>query len=583
LRVRLRPFAGATPYWEYRLWRSDPRIRFVGKMHEKVTIAIRQVAEADGLTIGESELLLEHVGYDGDQARKHARNLPLLEAQLAADPVDSYNWHHLAVVLDALGQRDRSEAALERAVQVARETGASAGVLAFLRLIQHRREQGQDTEDVLQEALARYPDSIALAWLKVIAEIGAGRYEHALRKLERFDADPEMPIEDTVAYPSEMFGPRAAEARGLCLFRLGRYRDAAEAYADAERFEPDEPAHRLKRLLAEHRAARSHSQTLAASRLGSADGFQWAARELLSGRAIEIGGVSVGITATDAMRAAAVRALLGRTAPSDRGPIVRLSFGGHRVPPPDRGPDDRAGELQIWHDDAALGIAYGTLIGARVESGRATLGGYAPDLGRVFHQVAPYMLASLLAPHGRFVLHGGAIQREGRAVLVLGGSATGKSTAVLGALQDGWSVLADDLAVVRSGLAGPLVSGIPKPLVVPGDVLSQEMRFGPSPADPRARVELPFEAWDRASHPVSAVVIVGHGDRTAAIVEPIERTQLLGKLFDAMLSRQPSNMRRYFSVAVALCDMPAFRLRHSRAPQVRARQAADAIAAGLTH
>ena len=74
------------------------------------------------------------------------------------------------------------------------------------------------------------------------------------------------------------------------------------------------------------------------------------------------------------MRAKAVRALLGRTAPSDRDAIVRLSFGGHRVPPPDRGPDDSAGELQIWHDDQALALAYGPLVGARVESGRAMLG-----------------------------------------------------------------------------------------------------------------------------------------------------------------------------------------------------------------
>src|SRR5207248_10210592 len=110
---------------------------------------------------------------------------------------------------------------------------------AFLGLIQHRREQERDTEDVLQEAFARYPDSIALAWLKVIVEIGAGRYESALRTLERFDADPEMPIEDTVAYPSEMFGARATEARGLTPVRPRRSREPAEVFADAEGFELD--------------------------------------------------------------------------------------------------------------------------------------------------------------------------------------------------------------------------------------------------------------------------------------------------------------------------------------------------------
>ena len=579
LRVRLRPFVDATPYWEYRLWRSDPRIRFTGKMHEKVTMAIRAVSEADGLRIGESELFLEHVGYDGDQSRKHERNLPLLRAQLADDPVDPYSWHHLSVVLAALGESGEAEAALEQAVRIARETTASAGILAFLRLIERRRERGQDTDELLEDALEHYPDSIALAWLKLLVVIEAGRHEEALASLDLFDADPEMPIEDTIAYPREMFGPRAAEARGLCLFRLGRYSEAAEAYAQVERLEPHEPAHGLKRVVAAHRAAQQQTQGLAAVPPDAPNGFRWAARALLlPGLAIDIGGVSVGITATDAMRAAAVRALLGRVATSKQDPVVDLHFGGHRLPPPERGPDDSAGELRIWHDDEALDIAYGRFVGARVQSGHGTLGGYASDLRRVFHQVGPFMLGSLLAPHGRFVLHGGAIQRDGSAVLILGSSGMGKSTLTLGALQDGWSVLADDLVVVRCGPTGPLVSGIPKPLVVPREVLPQEP---PSTADARARVSLPFEAWDGGSHPVSAVVIVGHSDGSETVVERVERPQLLGTLFHSMLSRQPSNTRRYFSLATALCDVRAFRLLHSQAPEARVREGAKAIAAEL--
>jgi hypothetical protein len=258
---------------------------------------------------------------------------------------------------------------------------------------------------------------------------------------------------------------------------------------------------------------------------------------------------------------------------------VQLTFGGHRLPSPARPPDDSAGALQIWHDDEALGIAYGTSVGARVKSGRGMLGGYAADLGLVFRQVGPFMLASLLAPHGRFLLHGGAIQRDGRAILVLGGTGAGKSTLILGALQDGWTVLADDLVVVRSGPSGPAVGGIPKSLVVPGEVLSHDMPSWPLPNDPRARVELPFEEWDREWHPVSAVAVVGHGDRADAV---IERPQLLGMLVHSMLSQQPTNVRLYMRLAIAVCDRPACRLLHSQTASVRARQAADAMAAQLT-
>jgi tetratricopeptide (TPR) repeat protein len=578
LRVRLRLFAGATPCWEYRLWRSDPRIRFTGKMHEKVAKALRSVSEAEGRMIGESELFLEHVGYDGDQSHKHARNLPLLRAQLADDPVDSYSWHHLAVVLDALGEAEQSDAALERALSAARETVGGAGILAFVTLIKRRRERGQDTERLLEEALARYPDSIALAWLKILAEVKAGHYEAALGRLEMFDVNADMPVEDTVAYPSEMFGPRAIEARALCLFRLERYREAAEAYAELERLEPDETAHRLKRILAAHRAASEEPEKPAALPPSAPNDFQWAARELLSGLTLDIGGVPVGVMATDAVRASAVRALFGRMRTSDRDPVVRLHFGGHRLPPPERAPDDCAGELRIWHDDRALEIAYGGHFGARVESGHASLGGYATDFRRTFHQVAPFMLGSLLAPHGRFVLHAGAIQRDGFGVLVLGGSGKGKSTLILAALQDGWSVLSDDLAVVRSGPSGPLVSGIPKPILVSGDVLDDPT---PVTLDSRGRVMLPFEAWDRGSHPVGAVVIVGHGEGSTAVVQSIERPQLLGALFDALHTRQPTNLRRFFGLAAQLCDLQSFRLRHSRVSEVRVRQAAALIATRL--
>src|SRR5205085_8376459 len=78
-RLLLSPFVGATPYREYRLWRNDPRIRFEGVIHEKVVPSIHAVADADGRSIGICDLLLTHVGYEGDQTRKHRRNLPLPE------------------------------------------------------------------------------------------------------------------------------------------------------------------------------------------------------------------------------------------------------------------------------------------------------------------------------------------------------------------------------------------------------------------------------------------------------------------------------------------------------------------------
>jgi glycosyltransferase involved in cell wall biosynthesis len=117
LRILLRPFAHATPYFEYRLWRNDPRIRFRGVMHERVVDDIKLVGVQDRMAIGDwPELALDHVGYDGDQRAKHGRNLPLLEEQLRREPGNVYNWRHLGQVLGALARYAEADAALARAV-----------------------------------------------------------------------------------------------------------------------------------------------------------------------------------------------------------------------------------------------------------------------------------------------------------------------------------------------------------------------------------------------------------------------------------------------------------------------------------
>jgi tetratricopeptide (TPR) repeat protein len=63
------------------------------------------------------------------------------------------------------------------------------------------------------------------------------------------------------AYDERLFGEIAHDARGLCLFQMGRYRDAAAAYAEAERSAPDDPTYGVKRQLALARARRRQATT----------------------------------------------------------------------------------------------------------------------------------------------------------------------------------------------------------------------------------------------------------------------------------------------------------------------------------
>lgn len=260
-RAWIRPFVGATPCREYRLWRNDPRIRFEGIIHEKVMRAIHAVAVSDGRPIGLCDLELDHLGYAENRALKHRRDLPLLKAQLAIEPGNVFNWRHLAAVLTGLGKVTEAERALEHAVDLVRSSpdAVSGGSLAYADLIEFRHDRSGAGE-LLEEAIDRYPNDPLLLWMKALIELDRGRPAEALRSLDRLGAVDRAVLDDTIAYDERLFGALQHDARGLCLFRLGRFADAAGAYHQAQRCEPVNDQHRLKRLMAEH---------LASSRAGS--------------------------------------------------------------------------------------------------------------------------------------------------------------------------------------------------------------------------------------------------------------------------------------------------------------------------
>jgi tetratricopeptide (TPR) repeat protein len=258
-RLLLRPWTGATPYREYRLWRNDPRIRFEGVIHEKVVPAIHAVADADHRPIGVCDLLLTHVGYEGDQTRKHHRNLPLLRRQVRVEPGNVFNWHHLARVLAGLGHHRQSERVLRHAIEVTRAKSVTDpnGVLAYSDLIAIRHERGEDVTELLAEARGMYPHNCLLLWQEARALTAAGRHDEAIAAFDELLAVDLKRLPDYgPAYDERLFGELSHEGRGLCLFRLGRYSEAAAAYAAAAACAPDDPSYPVKQQLALARARR---------------------------------------------------------------------------------------------------------------------------------------------------------------------------------------------------------------------------------------------------------------------------------------------------------------------------------------
>jgi tetratricopeptide (TPR) repeat protein len=253
-RILLRPHSAMTPYFEYRLWRNDPRIRFEGRIHERVVPAIHAVADADRRPVSDSTaMLLEHVGYEGDQRRKHLRNLPILTRFVREQPEHLFARHHLATVLEGLDRHDEAERVLLSTVEFIRsnELLEPVGVLAYTSLIGRLEATGRDHVSLLAEARRRYPDDCVLLSMEGRDLLRRGEPEAALL---RFDAvleiDAEGPRMGKPAYDRRLVGELTHAARGVCLFRLGRYHEAADAYRRAEEEAPDDLSYSARRRLA---------------------------------------------------------------------------------------------------------------------------------------------------------------------------------------------------------------------------------------------------------------------------------------------------------------------------------------------
>jgi tetratricopeptide (TPR) repeat protein len=257
LTVLFRPVTGFTRYRENRLFRNHPRLRFRGVMHESHLPAIAELLAEEGGRVGHSELALDHVGYDGDLAHKHRRNLPLLRARLAADPGHVYSWTHLGHTLAGLGRREEAVAAWRRGIDVVRERGASTSLdsLPYLALLEAGGAEGEETDALLEEAWKRFPSNPGIAWRRGRALLLAGRPAEAIPLFERLAAvDGETYTAGLIAHDQRLFRVWAHDALGLAWFRLGRYRESARHYRRAEAAEPalDRAA---RRRLAEARAA----------------------------------------------------------------------------------------------------------------------------------------------------------------------------------------------------------------------------------------------------------------------------------------------------------------------------------------
>jgi hypothetical protein len=258
-RLRLSPRVAWTAYAELRLFRNDPRIRFRGVIHERVHEGVNAVCASDDLTIGLSEVGLDHVGYEGDQTHKLARNIPLLRDYLAGEPTRIYCWWHLGEMLRLAGDEAGAREAWTGGIAAVRAQTPAATTSSdsppYVSLIALQSDRGESVDGLLAEALTLFPRHLGLQWMAAKAAIEAGEEERARPILERLSAiDAETFFDPDLAYEKALFSHLSREALALCHFRAGRYAEAARWYRAAAPAAPDPAACELKARLAEARS-----------------------------------------------------------------------------------------------------------------------------------------------------------------------------------------------------------------------------------------------------------------------------------------------------------------------------------------
>lgn len=262
-RVEFFATVDATPYREMRLWRHRPDIRFAGRMHEGVVIAIDEIADREGLDIGVAPLAIRHLGYDGDVTWKHHRNIPLLRAQLEADPERVYLWDELGRAEAGLGNTEAALAAWAQGIAIVRANGPTkdGDASVFGRSVQTLREQGDlaTAGRLLAEVRALVPTYRMGWWLEAKLAADEGRWQDALAPLDALlGQDPSAVGVDGIGYDRRMFGQHAWNERALCLFHLGRFAESADAFEQAARAAGESPESfefRVKAVAARAKAA----------------------------------------------------------------------------------------------------------------------------------------------------------------------------------------------------------------------------------------------------------------------------------------------------------------------------------------
>jgi len=237
-RLRLQPTIGSTDYAELRLFRNDPRIRFEQIMHERVVEAVRRVCEDDATAIAPAlNIRLFHVGYEGNQDHKHARNLPMLRKAITRNPERVYCWFHLSVTLEAIGQRDEAIASFNHAIaqaeagNIQEELNIAALCCQALAGIAMNMQNPSQALRISDHGLKLKPENFALQWCRARALIELRRPNPAVEILRTvIQIDPEEFFDPETSFQKSLFRQDSYGLLGSAYFMMKQFKEAEKYF-----------------------------------------------------------------------------------------------------------------------------------------------------------------------------------------------------------------------------------------------------------------------------------------------------------------------------------------------------------------
>jgi len=233
-----------TPYWVLRVFRNDRRIRYRGRIHENIREGLERVLFDERGGVGHLDIVLDHFGYEGDQAHKYRRNFPLILQELRVNPENTNNIRHLGLIYYKIGQVALAEARWKRAIRIIanKETLEPVDSIAFSYLIESLQNRGKPARRFLDEALKLFAKNPQLCCLNARELMAEGRFAQAIPYLERLlrwgkgrDYDRSIP------YYTRIFDAFPNAYLAICLLMLGRVKESKLCRDAALSNDPDNP------------------------------------------------------------------------------------------------------------------------------------------------------------------------------------------------------------------------------------------------------------------------------------------------------------------------------------------------------